>query len=95
MPRPHSVKIAAEPQHRGVERLDRLNIGAVKVTNVSGVVSTGFAYIRRSGTSGKGTVGGSAITGDCGIAPLYFGVLVDSDAVDAPFWWTVNGWGPA
>jgi len=75
--------------------LDRLNIGAVKVVNVSGVVSTGFTYIRRSSTAGKGTVGGSAVTGDCGVAPLGFGVVIDSDAIDAPFWWKSGGWGPS
>lgn len=75
--------------------MDRLNIGAVKVMNVSGVVSTGMTYIRRSRTTGKGNVGGSAITGDYGAAPLGFGVLIDADGIDAPFWWTGAGWGPA
>lgn len=81
--------------HGGWGRLDRLNIGAVEMVAVSGVVSVGCAYIRRCRTTEKGTVGNCAIVGDYGLAPMGFGVVIDSDGIDAPVWWTAAGRGTA
>lgn len=75
--------------------MERLNIGAVQVVNASGVVSAGCAYIRGLRSSGKGVVGGCAITGDYGAAPMGAAVLLDADVIDTPLWWMPGGRGRA
>lgn len=75
--------------------MDRLHIGAVEVTSVSGVVSVGRTVIRQSRSSAKGSLAAGAVTGDFGAAVLGFGIVVDADGLDGPVWGSLGGRAPA
>lgn len=67
--------------------MDSINVGVIDAAGVSGgTLSVGSTVMVGVRTHTKTSLGNATVTGDFGMASVWYGYVEDSDLIDAPLW---------